>query len=172
MMWIQNKKSLLLKSLLMLAFIVPMQGCFDQKEAAPQMPRLPVEVSTLKQESLDMTHTFMGEVENRSAIEIKPRIQGYVEKIYVQAGGTVQKGQLLLTLDAHKQESSLKSLHAQTQSTQAQVQTATLQLKAYREDLKEAEAKFKLASDTFKRIDQLHQQQSVSPQVLSKLSEE
>jgi RND family efflux transporter MFP subunit len=164
MMWIQNKKSLLLKSLLMLGFIVPMQGCFNQTEAPAPVPRLPVEVEPLKQEALDITHTFMGEVENRAAIEIKPRIQGYIEKIYVEAGDTVQKGQLLLSLDAHKQESILKSLQAQTQSSQAQVQTATLQLKAYREELKEAQAKFKLASDTFKRIDNLHQQQSVSSQ--------
>ncbi|PRP65964.1 efflux RND transporter periplasmic adaptor subunit [Nonlabens agnitus] len=68
----------------------------EQKEQRiPQLPVLKVEKRTVND-----TTIFPANVEGVKNIEIRPKIQGFIEKIYVDEGAYVQKGDLLFELEA------------------------------------------------------------------------
>ncbi len=61
-------------------------------------------------------------------IEIRPKIDGYIEHIYVDEGATVKKGQLLFRISAPQYQQDLNTAQASIHSAEADVQTAQLQV--------------------------------------------
>ncbi len=61
-------------------------------------------------------------------IEIRPKIDGYIEHIYIDEGATVKKGQLLFKISAPQYEQEVKNALAAINSAEADVNTAKLQV--------------------------------------------
>ncbi|HET6252922.1 MAG TPA: efflux RND transporter periplasmic adaptor subunit [Puia sp.] len=61
-------------------------------------------------------------------IEIRPKIDGYIEQIYIDEGATVKKGQLLFKIRAPQYEQDVKNALAAINSAEADVNTAKLQV--------------------------------------------
>ncbi|SCY17083.1 membrane fusion protein, multidrug efflux system [Nonlabens sp. Hel1_33_55] len=72
-------------------------SCSDEKkeQRIPQLPVLKVEKRTVND-----TTIFPANVEGVKNIEIRPKIEGFIERIYVDEGAYVQKGDLLFELEA------------------------------------------------------------------------
>lgn len=99
----------------------------DETGAATSTPTYPVfkvvsETATLK---TDYPASLQGE----QNIEIRPNIDGYVEKIYVDEGSVVKKGQLLFRISAPQYQQDVNNAKAAINSAQADVSTAELQVK-------------------------------------------
>ncbi len=62
-------------------------------------------------------------------IEIRPKIDGYVEKIYVDEGAAVKKGQLLFRISAPQYQQDVNNAAAAISSAEADVSAAELQVK-------------------------------------------
>ena len=62
-------------------------------------------------------------------IEIRPKIDGYVDKIYVDEGSAVKKGQLLFRISAPQYQQDVNTANAAINSAEADVSTAELQVK-------------------------------------------
>ncbi|MFT3933991.1 MAG: efflux RND transporter periplasmic adaptor subunit [Chitinophagaceae bacterium] len=73
----------------------------------------------------DYPATLQGE----QNIEIRPKIDGYIDKIYVDEGATVKKGQLLFRINAPQYKQELNTSAASINSTSADVSAAELQVK-------------------------------------------
>lgn len=69
---------------------------------------------------------FHGNVESPKVVQIKNRIDGFVEKQYFQDGGFVSKGQMLYKIDDKILKTELASLHAELQK--ANVTLSNLEL--------------------------------------------
>ena len=61
-------------------------------------------------------------------IEIRPKIDGFIEKIYIDEGATVKKGQLLFKIKAPQYEQEVKNALAAVNSAETDVNTAKLQV--------------------------------------------
>ncbi len=61
-------------------------------------------------------------------IEIRPKIDGFVDKIYIDEGATVKKGQLLFKIKAPQYEQEVKNARAAVNSAETDVNTAKLQV--------------------------------------------
>ncbi|WP_461094055.1 efflux RND transporter periplasmic adaptor subunit [Spirosoma gilvum] len=61
-------------------------------------------------------------------VEIRPKIDGYVEKIYVDEGATVKKGQLLFHINAPQYEQDLRTAEANIKIALANVNAAQMQV--------------------------------------------
>ncbi|PZP44217.1 MAG: efflux RND transporter periplasmic adaptor subunit [Pseudopedobacter saltans] len=59
-------------------------------------------------------------------IEIRPKIDGYIDKVWVDEGQSVKKGQVLFTIRNPEYEQSLRSAAASIESAKAQVASAKL----------------------------------------------
>ncbi|MEP6749710.1 MAG: efflux RND transporter periplasmic adaptor subunit [Bacteroidota bacterium] len=98
-----------------------------QAGAAPSTPTYPVfkvvsQTATLK---TDYPASLQGE----QNIEIRPKIDGYVEKMYVDEGSVVKKGQLLFRISAPQYQQDVNNATAAISSAQADVSAAELQVK-------------------------------------------
>ena len=102
-------------------------GCSRKDAAGSPKGRGPVPVRTAFVERRDISETlrFTGELESPLAVEVKPKIQGRLEKLEREDGhptteGTeVQKGQVIAELDARELEAQVAL--AQAQARQAEV---------------------------------------------------
>jgi len=68
-------------------------------------------------------------LQGQQNIEIRPRIDGYIEQIYIDEGATVKKGQLLFRISAPQYQQDVNNAAAAISSAEADVSTAELQVK-------------------------------------------
>ncbi len=99
----------------------------EAKAGDPPPPAYPVfkvasQTATLK---TDYPATLQGE----QNIEIRPKIDGYVDKIYVDEGAAVKRGQLLFRISAPQFQQDVNTANAAISSAEADVSAAELQVK-------------------------------------------
>ncbi|HEV2354319.1 MAG TPA: efflux RND transporter periplasmic adaptor subunit [Puia sp.] len=91
--------------------------------AAPSYPVFKAEVfpTTLETE-------YPATLQGQQNIEIRPKVDGYIGKIYIDEGSSVEKGQLLFRISAPQYEQDVKNALAAINSAEADVNTAKLQV--------------------------------------------
>lgn len=95
---------------------------FAQGEQSPQ--EYPTKVLT-KQDVL-LEKMFPATLKGQEDIEIRPRIDGFIEAIYVDEGSVVKKGQALFKINSPQAIQAATTAEAAIKSAKAQVQTAQL----------------------------------------------
>jgi membrane fusion protein, multidrug efflux system len=115
------------------AFITMITGCRDEKKAtAPAQngapPVLEYPVITIIPHQTTLYTDFPATIQGQQNIEIRPKIDGYIEAIYVDEGATVQKGQPLFRISAPQYEQEVRSAQADIKIAQADVNAAQMQV--------------------------------------------
>jgi membrane fusion protein, multidrug efflux system len=123
-------------SLLFTAAVV-LAACGNKKEqdAAAEnaaVPPQPYPVFKVIQQNAILQTDYPATLQGEQNIEIRPRIDGYVEQIYVDEGQAVKKGQLLFRINAPQYLQQLNNAAAAVSSAEADVNTADLQVKKTR----------------------------------------
>ncbi|MEI6949529.1 efflux RND transporter periplasmic adaptor subunit [Paraflavisolibacter sp. H34] len=78
-------------------------------------------------------HTdFPSTIEGQQNIEIRPKVDGYIESIHVDEGATVRKGQLLFRISAPQYEQEVRTAQANIKIAQADVNAARMQVSKVR----------------------------------------
>lgn len=67
-------------------------------------------------------------IQGQQNIEIRPKIDGYIDKIYIDEGATVKKGQLLFRISAPQYQEDVKNSLAAITSAETEVNTAKLEV--------------------------------------------
>jgi membrane fusion protein (multidrug efflux system) len=68
-------------------------------------------------------------VRGREDIEIRPRIDGFIENIFIDEGSAVKQGQVLFKINSPQAEQAVTTARAAVTSAEAQVATAKLNVK-------------------------------------------
>lgn len=115
---------------LLVSFIVlvVLIGCSDspEKKVVQKSEVYDVEISKPFRDTAIRNIEFHGNVESPKVVQIKNRIDGFVERQYFQDGGYVAKGQLLYKIDDKLLRTELASLQAELQK--ANVTLANLEI--------------------------------------------
>ena len=82
----------------LLALFATSCGDGDQKTVADNSPAVTVSVSSITQGSSSSFLTTSGKIEAVNSANLSTRMMGYVDKIYVQVGEKVSKGQQLISI--------------------------------------------------------------------------
>lgn len=114
---------------LILALLV---SCSKKAEHTHEAPAQKYPVLTMTKQDANMEATYPATIKGREDIEIRPRIDGYIEDIYVDEGSVVKVGQALFKIDSPSAEQALTSAQAAVNSAQAQVNTAEVNVERYR----------------------------------------
>jgi len=102
------------------------EGGQAQQGGAPVAQAYPVlKVST---HNTTLQSQYPATLQGVQNIEIRPKIDGYIEHIYIDEGATVKKGQLLFKINAPQYEQEVKNSLAAINSAEADVNTAKLQV--------------------------------------------
>lgn len=104
-----------------------------------------------------VTYAAVGTVRARTATAISSRLMGYVREVRVDLGDRVRAGQLLVAIDAR----DLASAQSQTEAAAVEAGSALPEAESA---VAAAQAGLELAEATFRRMNDLFQQRSISNQ--------
>jgi membrane fusion protein (multidrug efflux system) len=121
-----NKQSFL--SILAASVIIASCGNKNDKSAqaggAPQIKEY--KTLTLEPKSATLYTDFPATIQGQQNIEIRPRVEGYIDKIFVDEGAVVKTGQPLFKISAPEYEQEVRTASASIKSAQASVSAAKL----------------------------------------------
>jgi membrane fusion protein (multidrug efflux system) len=107
-----------------LAISLGFTSCKKENTAAAP-PVMPYKVVTIEQSNTTLLAEYPASLEGITDIDIRAKVDGYIEKIYVQEGQEVKKGQLLFKLET--QTATQEAAAAKAKITAAQVEVDRLQ---------------------------------------------
>lgn len=120
-----NKQSFL--SILAASLIIASCGKNDKSAQAGGAPQIKeYKTVTLQPESATLNSDFPASIQGQQNIEIRPRVEGYIDKIYVDEGAVVKAGQPLFKISAPEYEQQVRTATASIKSAQAEVSSAKL----------------------------------------------
>ncbi|MFI5136215.1 MAG: efflux RND transporter periplasmic adaptor subunit [Sphingobacteriales bacterium] len=85
-------------------------------------------VITLQPKSVTLNTDYPASIQGLQNIEIRPKVDGFIEKIFVDEGSLVKKGQLLFKINAPQYQQEVRTAEAGIKTAEADVNTATLQV--------------------------------------------
>ncbi|WP_316804531.1 efflux RND transporter periplasmic adaptor subunit [Pedobacter nototheniae] len=85
-------------------------------------------VFAVNEQSTTLDSDYPATIEGIQNIDIRPKVDGFIEKIYVDEGAVVKKGQLLFTINAPQYEQEVRTASAAISSAEADVNAAQLQV--------------------------------------------
>ena len=110
--------------------VLVVAGCGRAEQAPPaQPPAVPVGVITVAASDAPYEGEFVGETESSQEVEIRARVEGFLEQISYREGAIVNKGEVLFQMDRKPFEASLAAARAELQAQQARLGTAAANLK-------------------------------------------
>ncbi|GGC51116.1 hemolysin D [Pedobacter quisquiliarum] len=122
------KKYIPLALLVFTSAIISSCGGKDEKaeKAAAANQIKPHQVLEIQQTDATLHTDFPASIQGQQNIEIRPRVDGYVEKIYVDEGAVVKAGQPLFKINAPQFEQEVRTATASIKSAEAEVSTAKM----------------------------------------------
>ena len=106
-------------------------SCGDSKKqgaGGPGEQILDYKVLTLQPRQATLNVDYPASIQGQQNIEIRPKVDGYVEKIYVDEGSIVKKGQLLFKINAPQYEQEVRTAQAGIKTAEADLSLAKMQL--------------------------------------------
>ncbi len=152
------------------AFLLVLCGCSSAGRAAGPGGMPPAAVSTIRLVPQDVTivEEFAAQTFARDMVEVRARVDGYLEKRPFEAGDDVREGQVLYSLDLRPYEAAVTKARADLAQSRANAefavrQVSLLQAKA---NLLQAKANLLKASQDVERLRPLVAQDAASKQDL------
>lgn len=93
----------------------------DKEEIIPEY-----ETMVVNSQNAELESTYAATIKGQEDIEIRPRIDGFIDAIYIDEGSVVRKGQTLFKINSPQSEQAYNSALESVNSAQAQLNTAKL----------------------------------------------
>lgn len=120
-----NKQSFF--SILTASILIASCGKNDKSAQAGGAPQIKeYKTVTLQLESATLNSDFPASIQGQQNIEIRPRVEGYIDKIFVDEGAVVKAGQPLFKISAPEYEQQVRTATASIKSAQADLSAAKL----------------------------------------------
>ncbi|MBF6990915.1 efflux RND transporter periplasmic adaptor subunit [Cupriavidus sp. IK-TO18] len=107
-------------------------GCSKEKPAAVAPPAAEVGVITVALRDVPLVYDFVGQTQSSQQVEIRARVNGFLEKRVYTEGALVKTGETLFLMDPKPFEATLKAAEAEMAQQQARLNTARADLNRVR----------------------------------------
>lgn len=111
--------------LIVLGLALPFAGC---REEAKEDTGLALPVKTLKKDSAVTTFSYLGAIEGKVNVEIRPQVEGILEKIYIDEGAFVKAGQPMFLINELPYQEQVKNARANVEVERARLKNAEIEL--------------------------------------------
>ncbi|RZL37770.1 MAG: efflux RND transporter periplasmic adaptor subunit, partial [Pedobacter sp.] len=98
-----------------------------QAAAAAAMPQQ-YPVFAVSAQATTLNSDYPATIQGIENVDIRPKVDGFIEKIFVDEGAVVKEGQLLFTINAPQYEQQVRTAAAAISSAEADVNAAQLQV--------------------------------------------
>ena len=116
----------------LIAAMAASQACEGKKEAPPPPPPPPVKVATVLQKDVPIYLEAIGQTRGSTEIEVRARVNGYIQSVNFTEGMPVRKGQLLYTIDPSPFQATLAQSKGALAGTEADLARAKQDVERYR----------------------------------------
>jgi len=99
-------------------------GSKEEKAGAGAAAPVPVVVTPVIQKTVPIIAEFTAQTDAKDTVELRARVEAFLEGIHFEEGRPVKKGQVLFTLDKRKYESDLQTAKAQLAKARADLEFA------------------------------------------------
>ena len=83
-------------------------------------------VSTIGTSSAALQTTYPATIKGIQDVEVRPKVSGFITKVYVHEGQTVSAGQTLFTIDSETYQAAVRQCQAAVNTAKAQMNTAKI----------------------------------------------
>jgi len=137
-------------------------------KSAPQFPPTPVSVIEAKTENVPIYSDYSAQTFSRDMVDIRGRVDGYIDRRLFQVGADVRAGQPLYTLDRRPYEAEVQKAKGDLQKALADLDFARKQVSVSQAeaDLAQAEANSLKALNDVNRLQPLVKQEAAPTQDL------
>ena len=115
-----------MKRMIWLLLPVVMLSCASRQQNDGDEPKH-YELLTITTSDLELTTEYAASLKGQQDIRIIPRIEGYLQGIYVKEGEQVKEGQLLFRVDAATYRAAVETANANVQQMTAALEKAQLE---------------------------------------------
>ena len=112
--------------------LILLASCGNKSQTQQEAPVQEYPVMVMTTQDANMQSVYPATIKGQEDIEIKPRVDGYIEAIYVDEGSVVRSGQALFKINSPSSEQALTSAKASVNSEKARVNTAKVDVERYR----------------------------------------
>jgi len=121
--------TILSRGVVLLGLAAALAGCGDGKQAAqaPAGPPPAVTVVRVTTEDIRPTYRFTGRIEAIYRVDLRARVDGFLEKRLFTEGADVKEGELLFTIEKGQYEAAVKEAEASVEKAQASLKFAELE---------------------------------------------
>lgn len=100
-----------------------------QKQAAPAVvPPLSAEVVTISTSTATTGHDYTASLQGKADVEIRPQVDGFLDKVLVDEGAYVNEGQPLFKINDQPYKEQLNNAAASLQAAEAAIENAQLEI--------------------------------------------
>lgn len=112
-----NKYSFTILSMIALMFA----SCKQEQQQAPQQQALPLTVTEVPQKNVTAYTTYPTTIEGTINSEVRAKVSGYIQKVLVDEGQQVKKGQVLFKLETESLSQDAEAAKARVNVAQVEV---------------------------------------------------
>jgi membrane fusion protein (multidrug efflux system) len=112
-----NKYSFTILSMIALMFA----SCKQEQQQAPQQQALPLTVTEVPQKNVTAYTTYPTTIEGTINSEVRAKVSGYIQKVLVDEGQQVKKGQALFKLETQSLSQDAEAAKARVNVAQVEV---------------------------------------------------
>lgn len=104
-----------------IAALLIVASCGKKQEQAPAPGPMPFAVQTIARQDATIYEEYTANLEGQQNVEIRPKVNGFIQKIYVDEGQMVRKGQLLFKLETQTLNQDAAAAKANVSAAQVEV---------------------------------------------------
>ena len=123
-----EKLRLFFTAALLTAVLASCGNSQKQGGGAPGQEAVDYKVFTLQPRQATLNVDYPASIQGQQNIEIRPKVDGFVEKIFVDEGTIVKKGQLLFKINAPQYEQEVRTAEAGIKTAEADLSMAKMQV--------------------------------------------
>lgn len=117
---------MIMKKIFLILISIVMFSCISHQKNESDEPKQ-YELMTIKASDHELATEYAASLKGQQDIRIIPRIEGYLQGIFVKEGERVKEGQLLFQVDAATYQAAVETANANVQQMAAVVEKAQLE---------------------------------------------
>lgn len=126
----KTKLSILKATLLLIGSVSILTSCSESKSKEKENITKPLAlpVYTVERSDAVTVKDYLGTIEGKVNVEVRPQVEGLLQEIYVDEGAYVRKGQKLFKIDPSFYQEDLNNMYAAEKVAQAKLKNAKLEV--------------------------------------------
>lgn len=113
---------------LLIILLISLQACGPEKQIGQEQAVQEYPVITVESREAVINTEYPATIQGQQNIEIRPKVDGFIERIFVDEGAAVKKGQPLFRINAPQYEQEVRAATAAIKNAEAELNTAKIQV--------------------------------------------